>query len=494
MAKYIEAQHIRNLQKEKLVFWTKGNAPTQQVNHLSRNVVLDSLKLLYLLSGKIIASASFFFESPITQQVTDSLKSFFEEGEILYFFDDNLDSPTEHAEKKISKSPKGLSAYRNKTIVLSNAKKLETFGNNLLRRPPLSISDKMVDLWIGEILSTNTNSIGANIAKEIRDSAKQREIRNRLINFARNRDKDFVWEYIKPILVSFGLKNPHFHKMIEKKLAQMYAFATASVLGVELDETLNYNLIDKHSKYDTSLFAACLNQLGILQLILQLDNNDLKLLKSSLEFGIFRDFYFKMLEDCEYQTEKIKGGIDTFKKIETANQNNISRKEFVNKFAKYSKLCNYPRKEFRKRLDEIKSNLENFNIGTAGIVTNFVALVQKKAEIPNGDLINDYNELKLKGHKRSAIKSICWYSVFIVIAICVALFAIPESKLNEVLFWKIEWKHIKLILTTITVLIPMVRSFIKHDNVIKAFLFLFTKKEKARIKKEFENEQKKNDR
>jgi len=492
MAKYIKGQHLTDLQKEKLVFWTKGNEPTQKVNNLTYGIVLDNLKLLYLLSGKIIASASYFFESPITQKVTDSLKSFFDEGDILFFFDEDLESPTEHAEKKISKSPKGLSVYRDKKTVLRNAKKLETLGDNLLRRPPLSISNKMVELWIGEVSSTANNSIGAYIAKEVRNYSKQKEIKDKLISFARNRDKDFVWDYVKPILKSYGLTNSYFHKMIQVKLSQMYAFATANVLGVELDEKLNYNLIDKNSKYDTSLFSICLKQLGILNLILQLNNDDLKQLKYSLEFAIFRDFYFKMIEDCEFQPEKIKGGIDTFSKIEIANQNRISKKEFIDRFVEYNKLCNYPRRKFRQRLDEIKTNLENFNIGTAGIVTNFVALVQKQAEIPNGDLINDYIELKLKEYKRSAIKSICWYSVFIVIAICVALFAIPENKLNEVLFYKIKWKHIKLILTTITVLIPMIRSFIKHDNVLKSFSFLFSKKEKTRIKKKFENEQNNN--
>ncbi|GHU03205.1 hypothetical protein FACS1894158_01050 [Betaproteobacteria bacterium] len=487
MAKYIEGQHIRNLPKEQLVFWTKGNEPTQKVNNLTYNIVLNNLKLLYLLSGKIIASASYFFESTITQQVTDSLKSFFEEGDISFFFDDDLDSPTEHAEKKISKSPKGLSVYRDKKTVLINARKLEIFGNNLLRRPPLSISSKMVELWIQEVLSTTSNSIGANIAREVRNYAKQNEIKNKLVSFATNRDKDFVWDYIKPILVSFGLKNPDFHKMIQRKLSQMYSLATANVLGVELDEKLNYNLIDKNSKYDTTLFKACLCQLGIYELILQLDNDDLKQLKNSIDFAIFRDFYFKTIEDCEYRPERIKVGIDTFSKIEGAKQNNISRKEFINKFVEYNKLCNYPRRAFKKRLDEIKTNLENFNIGT-GIVNNFVSLVQSKHtdNTANKDLINENVNLKLKEYNTNAIKKICWYSLFIGIAIFIFLFGISDEKLNETIIYDIKWKHIKQSFSLILFLFPFIRSFIKHDDIIKSFLFLFSKKEKARIKAEFE--------
>lgn len=492
MAKYIKGQHLTDLQKEKLVFWTKGNAPTQKVNNLTYTIVLNNLKLLYLLSGKIIASASYFFESPITQKVTDSLKSFFDEGDILFFFDDDLESPTEHAEKKISKSPKGLSAYRDKKTVLSNAKKLETFGDKLLRRPPHSISNKMVELWIVDVSSTTINSIGASIAREIPNYAKQKVVKDKLISFARNRDKDFVWDYIKPILTSYDLTNSDFHKLIQSKLAQMYALATASVLGVDIDEKLDYNLINKNSKYDTTLFSICLNQLGILQLILQLDNDDLRQLKYSLEFAIFRDFYFKLIEDCEFQPEIVKGGIDAFSKIETLKQNGISKKEFIDRFVGYSKLCNYPSRKFRQRLNEIKTNLENFNIVTAGIITNFVSFVQSKhVDTPNKDLVYENIAFKLKEYKREAIKIVCWYLVFIAIAIYLSLFAIPEDKLNQVLFYQVEWKHFKQIITGISVLIPMIRSFIKHDNVIKAFLFLLSKKEKALIEKKITIEQKK---
>jgi hypothetical protein len=490
MAKYIEGQHLSTLQKEKLVFWTKGNEPTQKANNLTYEIVLDNLKLLYLLSGKVIASASYFFESQITQQVTEALNSFFEDGDIAYFYDDNLENPTEHAKKKISNSPKELLVYRNKRVVLSIAKKLETFGNNLLRRPPLSISNKIVELWIDDVSSTANNSIGAILAKEIRDYDKQKREKDKLISFARNRDKDFVWDYIKPILNSSGLTNPDFHKIIRKKLSQMYALATANVLGVELDEKVNYNLVDKNSKYDTSLFSVCIAQLGILQLILQLNIEDLKQLKYSFEFAVFRDFYFKMIEDCEFMPERIRGGIASFSKIETANQKSISKKEFVNKFIEYSKLCNYPRKRFKQRLDEIKANLDNFNSGTMGIISNFVSLVHDKQEgSANKELINENIDYKLREYKNCAIKSIVLYLAFVGIAIFVFLFKIPDEKLNEVLFFNIKWKHIKWIFSIILFLLPMIRSFIRHEGVIKSFMFLLRKKERTRIKAKLENEQ-----
>jgi len=490
MAKYIEGQHITDFPKAHLVFWTKGNAPTQRVNNLTYNVVLDHLKLLYLLSGKIIASASYYFESPITQQVTDSLMSFFEDGDIRFFFDEDLDSPTEHAEKKFSKSPKALSVYRNKKIILSQAKKIETLGNMLVRRPPLSISNKMVELWTGEILSVNNNSIGVAINKEIRNETKQHEIKNKLIAFANNRDKDFVWEYVNPILLSSGLKNPYFLSMVQKKLSQMYALATANVLGVELDEKFNYDLIDKNSKYDTSLFAVCLEQIGLLKLILLLDNKDLRQLKTTLEFAIFREFYFKMIEDCEFQPDRIKQGIDVFSKIEKAGQNNINRKDFIDKFVEYYNLCNYPKRRFRKRLDEIKQNLDTFNVATAGIISSFESLVNNKPfDDTSKKIISENVDLKLREHGRKAKKIILWYGLFVIFVVIFALIAwgINKNEKDIVLFNTI---HVSYVVVGIITLFTLIRSLIDHKKIREAFVFLSSRKEKTRIKVEFESERK----
>lgn len=486
MAKYINGQHLNNLKKTDLVFWTKGNYPTQKIGNLTYNIVINHLKLLYLLSEKIVASSSFYFESPITQQVTDTLEFFFNEGDILYFFDDDLENPTEHAKKKISKSPKGLSPYQDQKAVLRKAQKIETFGDNLLRRPNHSISDKMVDLWIEEVSSTKTNSIGDYIFKEISNNVKQKEIKDALISFAINRDKDFVWDYIKPILTFYGLSNPYFHEIIKSKLAQMYSFATASVLGVELDESLNNNFINKNSKYDTTLFSKCLSQLGILELIYQLENEDLKKLKTDTHFAIFRDFYFKMIEDCESKTENIIRGIDTFSKIENSKQSSISKKDFVDRFIEYRKLSNYPKRKFSKRLDEIKLNLENFN---SGIVNIFVSTVQNfNIDNPNKDLFNKNIEFKLKEYKRKSIKTVLLYFVFCVSALLVV---IVDNKLTQVLSYKLNCNYINFILAIILASIPIIDSFIKHEKVIKAFSFLFTKSEKIKVKKEFEIELKK---
>jgi hypothetical protein len=194
MEKCVREQNGTKFPQEGLVAWTKGSATTQGANtNLTKEVILNHLKLLYLLSEKIITSATYFIESHITQQVTDSLKLLFEEGDIVFFIDIALEGPIEHAMKKIERNPKESSVYQDKESVFASAKKLEIFGNNILRRPSHSISDEMVNLWIYEIYSTRSDSIGVRIAKEVESKNEQESIKHELINFAKNRgNRDFA--------------------------------------------------------------------------------------------------------------------------------------------------------------------------------------------------------------------------------------------------------------------------------------------------------------
>jgi len=368
-----------NPHEEGFVAWTTGSATTQEANQsLTTEVVLKHLKLLYLLSEKIIASATYFIESRITQQVTDALKLFFEEGDIVYFVNVTSDSPIEHAMRKIERNPKESPVYQNKDLVLASAKKLDIFRKNILRRSSDSISDKMADLWIHEVLSTRSGSIGARIAKEVESENGQNTIKHKLIDFANNRgNKDFVWKYLEPILESLRLNNPnfrdtiHFRDTIRRRLSRIHALAVARALGIASDENLNNDLINESSAYDTSLFAACLEQLELLEPILQLNNYELMRLKSTLEFTAFRVFYFDMITDCKYQRNSIKGAISTFSKIE----NHITREDFISTFAECHKLCGYPKRRFKKRLEDITANFVRFHIG---IVSDFKLLVQSK--------------------------------------------------------------------------------------------------------------------
>lgn len=493
MAGHSKERHLNDLKaddKRQVVFWTAGNEPTQQVYGLTRENVRRHLKLLYLLSDTIVASASYYFESPVTREVTQLLKSLFEDGSVLYFIDDDLEDVVDHAKKKMAKSPKGMREYSNRKEVLEKAKEIEHIGQ-LVKRPNISISNRIVELWIKDVLSSEPSSIGSwigGIAKNPEEAAVSRQ---KLIDFARQREKDFVWKYIEPFLNSLGLKNEGFHKKVREKLVQMYARATAQVLGVEVEETADYTNIHAKSRFDTSLFGACLNQVGILEDILNLENNDLKVLKNTTEFALFRDFYFRLIDDVAYDSENSVKSISMFDKFGELYKTATNREELVGKYKQFQNLSHYPTRKFRKKIDEIRDIIQAFNEPVIGSLRKYVknrgiVKANEREAARKAALKNDYVENGLKKYAANAKRCILWYVLFIFIGavlflavnLCRDLPVVKELPYNNGIFVGLSM--------LLALGFPSVRSFIKHDSVRRALHFCFLKAEKAKVKKELE--------
>jgi hypothetical protein len=356
MRKYSEEMHLKDINLKTSVFWSWGNKPTQENRGLASDVVLNNLKMLYLLSDKILAATSFYYESAITQKITKQLKELFEDGTIMYFIDEDLENAIEHGKKKISHSPKGLSAYRNKADVIARGKEVDSLGN-ILKRPNESISDKMVELWVDDVLQSEQNSVGLYLENKIESKEELTTIRLKLIDFARNRKKDFVWEYTKPFLLEQKLSDESFLLLVKSKLSQIYAWATSEILGVNLDENIKYGTITKNSKYDSYLFMQCLNQLRVLEPILNLTNSELKILKYSFELSIFREFYFKLIESFVYKSNDILKSFGFFIKFEEFYKGSDERNAFIENFSKFCKTQKLPKTQYKKPLEYIKNNL-----------------------------------------------------------------------------------------------------------------------------------------
>jgi len=238
------------------VFWTKGNYPTQRIGQLQQNEIEYHLKLLYLLADKILAAASFCFESETTQRIVEGYKEFFTHtGDINFFIDSDIENFEEHGIRKAEKSPSGLRAYRDLEEVRKRGRAMDSFCN-LARRQPISISDKIVDLWIEELSSNAPNTLGSEIGIRVDDMAQQEQIRVSLIDFAKRRSKDFVWEYLQPQLSELGLDRL-FQFWIRRKLSDLYSIATSLVLNVPMDANISWyrELISDKSRYDTYLFS-----------------------------------------------------------------------------------------------------------------------------------------------------------------------------------------------------------------------------------------------
>jgi hypothetical protein len=288
-----------------------------------------------------------------------------------------------------------------------------------------------------------------------------------------------VWEYIEPILKNQGLNNPAFHKIVKTKLAQMYSYATAKVLGVALDGKINYNQININSKYDTMLFVACLNQMSVLYKILSLSNNDLKILKNSMEFGLFRDFYFGMISDLSYDIENIAKSISVLEIYEDTYKKTSTNQGFINNFSSLIKQCKYTPIKFNKRIDEIKSKIDTFNIY---IIAGFKDKVKQYPEKKRDKIREEYVDLKMINYKSKATRAVWFYLLFIIIALVLYFL------FNLEIISKYIPSYLKKTISAIIFLIPFVRSFIKHDSIMKKVKFLFSKKERDDVRAVFENE------
>jgi len=350
--------NLINLREEELAFWSSGNNPTQLLYGLTFQEALLHLKVLYLLCDKVLAASSFYFESDITRGVTKNLKLLFDRGEILYFVDETIESYTEHGLKKIEKSPPELNAYNDACMVKQKAKELDSL-RYILRRPAFSISDKIVDLWIKDINSNEIGSIGNYLTRCI-DEGKRDKIKFALIDFARLRTTDFVWEYIKPKLNEIDCPSTLLN-IARRRLSQMYSLATSNLLGAAVDNT-DYTLLTRKSKYDTSLFISCMDVLGIKNCLYKITPMALVNLKQSIDFIVFREFYFSLIESTSYNKGESCRWLEIFKNIELNYQKDTSdNNDFINNFRFFCKSMGKIPDKFTKPLDIILSTYNIFN-------------------------------------------------------------------------------------------------------------------------------------
>ena len=278
-------------EKDEMVFWSGGNFPTQNSLGVSLDDIRMWFKALLLLSGKIIASSSFYYESEITREITKEFDEIFRCGDALYFIDENISNFSEHGLLKIEKSPKTLRAYNDIERVKTYGSKLDSLGV-ALRRSPDSISKKIQYLWAEDVYSKDDKSLGMFLHNSMRITSNREEASLQLSGIATSPPVDFVWEYIVSEANKFTVKLPKgFDAFARVRLSEIYALACADVLDLQLDLTL----INRISRYDTNLFCQCMNHIGVLDALKKLNPKQLISIKQRDEFTWFREQYFKLI-------------------------------------------------------------------------------------------------------------------------------------------------------------------------------------------------------
>ncbi|MCX7922042.1 MAG: 5'-methylthioadenosine/S-adenosylhomocysteine nucleosidase [Clostridia bacterium] len=332
---------------ENIVFWSGGNSPTQKMFNLDYDTTLLRFKALYLLSDKIVAAASFYFESQISRLITSELKDVFVNGEALYFIDENIENFKEHGLLKIGKSPEKLTAYSDKEQVMLYGSELNSLGY-ILRRKPESISTKMKDLWIGDLYSSSDESVGRFLEYNYADKSYLTELRLKLADIALKCQADFVWEYVEPAIRAWDMKIPEgFFRYSRKRLAEIYSIATVKLLGINIDSNLG-GLFE----YDTDLFTKCMRSLGVGEQLYKITPNELQKLKKDDVFQEFKKFYSNLLKSVDYNFNNISYDLSALSHAlniyETGTQ---QKKKFISWYFKQNKQHSRYREPLSALLD-----------------------------------------------------------------------------------------------------------------------------------------------
>lgn len=276
---------------EGAVFWSRGNAPSQRDEGLTAKEVRLHLVSAYLLAEKVLASASFYFESQYTRDITSEFSELFREKSVVYFVDESMDGFLEHGLRKAEKSPLELRCYHDSELVGIAGKALNDLGV-ILRRPDISVSAEIENLWLADVMA-DSGALGNVLARAAATNEQLLRWREAIGDICRRRgDRDFVWEYLEKTLRPLDLP-PHFMRLGRRRVGNLYAQATSRVLGVPSD---NATQLDGHTgpdaRVDTSLFLECMDGIGLKEHLAKLDPAALIRLKSTVEFTTFRAFYF----------------------------------------------------------------------------------------------------------------------------------------------------------------------------------------------------------
>ena len=367
---------LAELEVPEVVFWSSGNYPTQRLFGLTEAEVTAHFKALYLLADRIVGAASFFFESRITRAITDSLRLLFERGDAIYFIDEDTEDFGAHGRLKMEKSPAAMSAYRDHLLVDSRSNQLASLGH-ILRRPAWSISDYIADFWVRDLLSREVGSIGASIWRNIPDKRQRERVILDLSALAQSRKKDFVWDYIKPALRAMnlpaGLMTP-----IRTRLSRIYSAVTAGLLGFSMDR-LSHGVgspyVDENSRYDTDLFLACMDGLGLRDAIVSLDSADLIKLKTSQELTLFREFYFALIRAVTYRRPEASRWLPIY---QMAARRYATRQVDAEAFrAAFVDLCRSLGRNANKYKRPLDLLLSSYDALNRLVVDDFIALVSR---------------------------------------------------------------------------------------------------------------------
>lgn len=233
--------------------------------------------------------------------------------------------------------------------------------------------------------------MGLNVEK---NELARSSIQSRLIETAKSRETDFVWEYLGPKLRMLNLPQ-WFLRISRRRLSQMYAFVTSQLLRAPVDRiefTLSTPYINMDSRFDSSLFLSCMDVLGLRDYIDKLRPADCVVLKNTQEFRFLRIFYFALIEAVAYEPKEIPFWLPIYK--ETVLSYSISGLTFENFLKGFKGFCQSVGRSPKKYARPLDVLLNTYDLLHRLVIEDFIERVQtlQKQSVQNSLYTSDVKE------------------------------------------------------------------------------------------------------
>lgn len=312
------------------VFWTLGDGPTQQDLRLKAKALEIAFKAQILLDEEIVASASYFYESDLTRALlTGPGRGLVKDGELRLFVGSDLAGFEEHALEKARKSPASMAEYRHPGRLLRLSRQLDLLTQPLFRRH-VDISGSIVQLWRDDSRKEHAGSLGA-LAREL-DGTEDGPTCALLLKIADDRQGDFVWPFVEPLLRSNGFPEDRLQN-VKVALNRFYAKASSAAVDAALDlvdETSPEAHITRDGAHDPFLLLREFRALGLLGDLARLTIDQVRLLKRSAGWTAYHLLHDSLVGAAADLNRDASGAVLVLRHAQNAG---ITRQEFAQALA-----------------------------------------------------------------------------------------------------------------------------------------------------------------
>lgn len=266
----------------------------------------------------------------------------------------------------------------------------------------------VVDRWCYSLSSTKEGELGYFLLKFLNgDTNIFLKISKKIIRFSLNCDKDFDWEYIK-----YGFENcdlpKEFQLIAKKRLTQIYTELSAFTIKSYIDRPeLTFKIKNHESCFSSGHFLTIINLMNLTHEFSVLTTDELVKLKQSIEFRVFKEFYFSFIEEFDYNSVLTSQWFPVYKNaaLSYAKSTSFDTLSFSSKIFSVFQSIGGDSKKYKKLLEILLNAYNSFNF--LPIEAFFDIISSKSTYINRGNVLSNINSNKIcsmnKGHEMISI-------------------------------------------------------------------------------------------